>query len=268
MALGIILVCSPVFTPVSGAGTPPETTTHQKDNSVMILISGGVFQMGVVGWYGDSMPVHTVGVDSFYLDKFEVTNRQYSAFVKATGRTPPSHPTDPSFDFWQGTSFPEEIADHPVVNVSWEDAAAYAKWAGKRLPTEAEWEYAAKGTTDRKYPWGDKPPEKVEIPCSITWNGKKNYLAVGSTPSSTSPFGVMDMGGNVAEWIFDFYDPLYYSKLNEGGRNPKGPDDGFYRVVRGGSNQDAPFFFRCGFRDYNFPKDRSSKVGFRCAKSP
>jgi formylglycine-generating enzyme required for sulfatase activity len=256
------------FTPELDAQSTPKTITHAKDNSVMVLIPGGTFQMGATGWHGDSIPVHSVALDSFYLDKFEVTNRQYLVFVKATGHRSPAHANDPSFDFWQKTSFPEEIADQPVVNVSWDDAAAYAKWAGKRLPTEAEWEYAARGLTNRKYPWGDQSPEDVKVAHSLIWNGKKNYFPVGSAALSTSPFGVMDLAGNVAEWVFDFYNPLYYSMQKDGQRNPQGPEQGFLRVVRGGSSQDASFYFRCTFRDVTIPQDRSSKVGFRCAKSP
>ena len=265
---GTLLLSLATLTPAANAKTSPKTITHNKDNSLMVLIPGGSFKMGAVGWYGNSMPVHTVTVAPYYLDKFEVTNRQYQVFVKDTGHRTPAHSVDPSFDFWDGVTFPEEIADQPVVNVCWDDATAYAKWAGKRLPTEAEWEYAARGITDRKYPWGDQSPEEVKIPYGVIWNGKRNYQAVGSNPSSASPFGIMDLGGNVAEWVFDFYDPWYYSKQESTQPNPRGPQEGFYHVVRGGSNQDAPFYFRSSFRDYDFPQDCSCKVGFRCAKSP
>lgn len=232
----------------------------------MILIPGGTFKMGADGFHGDSVPVHKVQIDSFYMDKFEVTNRQYLVFVKATNHRPPSHMSDPSYDLWKDQSFSEEISDQPVINVGWEDAAAYAKWAGKRLPTEAEWEYAAQGATNRIYPWGDQSPGADQAPHSISWQGQTTYSIVNKT--SLSPFGIMGLGGNVAEWVFDFYNYSYYSSAKEGVlHNPRGPEKGFYRVVRGGSSQDVPFYFRCSFRDYDFPQDRTSKIGFRCAKS-
>ena len=247
------------------AGEHPKDIIHEKDASSMILIPGGSLKMGYKGWHGDSMPLHTVLLDPFYIDKFEVTNRQYLSFVQATGHGSPTHSSDPSYDLWDENTVSLDILEQPVINVSWYDATAYAKWAGKRLPTEAEWEFAARGTTSRIYPWGDTPP-KTDLNCCLPWQGKMTYTAVGTTSNST--FGVMGLGGNVAEWVFDFYDPWYYSKTGDGQRNPRGPETGSYRVVRGGSSQNAWYYFRCGFRDYDYPHDRSNKVGFRCAKSP
>lgn len=260
------LLHSMVIPSITDAGNPPQTITHKKDNSTMIMIPEGTFNMGADGWHGDSMPIHKVKIDSFYLDKFEVTNRQYLAFVKATDHRQPEHKSDPSFDIWKAQQFSEEVNDQPVINVSWDDAAAYAKWAGKRLPSEAEWEYAARGNTNRIFPWGNQSPEEAHIPYLLPWYVRGNYSIVNKT--SSSPFGVMGLGGNVAEWVLDLYDVSYYSKVKDGIiSNPQGPEKGFYRVVRGGSSQDTSFYFRCSFRDFDFPQDRTCKIGFRCAKS-
>lgn len=229
----------------------------------MVLIPAGEFQLGSSDGDVDEKPVHTVYVDSFYMDKYEVTNAQYKKFCDATGRKYPSGPVMGYF---------ENYPNYPVVKVSWEEANAYAKWAGKRLPTEAEWEYAARGgLSGKKYPWGnDDPGDKAN------YNGytgglkskmpnfykNKGPLPVGSF--GPNGYGLYDMAGNVWEWCADWYDEKYYEISPR--NNPKGPSSGRLRVLRGGSWY-TPGCVRCADRYGRGPGGRSSNVGFRCVKS-
>lgn len=195
---------------------PKKVDKIGKDGAPMVLIPAGEFQMG--GTHGDELPVHTVYVDAFYMDIYEVTNAQYKKFIDATGyRIPRS--------WHHSLSHPEHCSpDRPVVCVSWEDAMAYCKWAGKRLPTEAEWEKAARGgLIGKKYPWGD----------SLIYDNFSNYRdkkPVGNFPPNG--YGLYDMTGNVWEWCADGYDENYYSISPK--RNPKCPRSRASVVVRGG----------------------------------
>ncbi|MFM7173994.1 MAG: formylglycine-generating enzyme family protein, partial [Caldilinea sp.] len=196
------------------------------------------------------------------IDKYEVTNARYKACVDAGGCTAPGSVASWTRSPYYGTS---TYADYPVVNVTWHQASAYCAWAGKRLPTEAEWEKAARGSSDtRKYPWGNSAPD-----CT-----KTNYRScvgdtsrVGSYPSGASPYGVMDMGGNVWEWVNDWYSSTYYSVSPS--NNPQGPATGEYgtRVLRGGSWVNYDSVVRSANRDYNFPVNWNYSTGFRCVRS-
>lgn len=197
-----------------------------KDGAEMVLIPAGEFQMGSVDGFDDEKPVHTVYVDAFYMDVYEVTNALYKKFVDATGHSAPECRDNSTYN----------APEQPVVGVSWHDAIAYAEWSGKRLPTEAEWEKAARGGLKaKKYPWGDK----------LT-HGDANYSGTGGKDrwDGTSPvgsfsangYGLYDMAGNVYEWCADWYDSGYYSASPE--RNPTGPSSGTGRVLRGGSWDD------------------------------
>jgi formylglycine-generating enzyme required for sulfatase activity len=252
---------------LSAGGDLPATKVGEKDGSLMVLVPAGEFTMGSdQGYFNDERPAHKVYLDAFYIDKHEVTNAQYHKFVEATDQPIPSHRNDPEYDLWTKDGPPAEIADYPVINVAWTDAAAYCKWAGKRLPTEAEWEKAARGVDERIYPWGNQPPEAINIPYLKRWERGQTYQPVGSNKAGASPYGVLDMAGNVAEWVADWYDPFYYK--HSPAKNPAGPKDGFYKVVRGGSALNVRFYLRSIDRDYDTPENRGKETGFRCVSSP
>jgi sulfatase modifying factor 1 len=231
----------------------------------MVFIPGGEFLRGRshalpddnLKWFPtlmkDDRPVRAIYIDPFYLDEHEVTNDQYAEFVKATNHRPPYN--------WPKGQVPQGQGKFPVVDVSWDDAAAYARWAGKRLPTEAEWERACRGLdTGKKYPWGDREPVKTDA----------RYNAPEEGPAAVCQFarnyfGLCDMAGNVWEWCSDWYDKDYYRSAP--GRNPLGPAAGLYRVLRGGSWADLPKYLTCAYRSWARPAERSPNIGFRCAKS-
>jgi len=223
----------------------------------MVFVPAGEFLMGSDRGRPNEAPLHKVYLPAFYIDRHEVTNREYHRFVKATGHPPPEPLEDPPIlehNVWLGGKFPERFADYPVVNITYDDAVAYAKWAGKRLPTEAEWEKAARGTDGRTYPWGNE----FDI-------GKLNFdrkvtRAVGSFPEDISPYGCLDMAGNVAEWTSSWYKPYPGSSYFEEDYGEK------YRVIRGGAydrNINEP---RCSARWKAAPDFKAHYLGFRCVR--
>ncbi len=289
--------------PGTGTGTPPVVVTQPTPSEGpegMVLIPAGTFQMGsnfadeepdlteTAGWeaddFRDEQPVHTVHLDAFYMDVYEVTNAQFKAFVDANPHWQKDnidakfHEDDYLVD-WDGNNYPPEEANDPVNWVSWYAAMAYAQWAGKRLPTEAEWEYAARGgLAGQKYPWGDTV---TTGDANYNWHnadGGFEPVAVGSYPPNG--YGLYDMTGNVAEWCLDAYDDKFYAK-SRNSRNPisgaqtiQGILDNFtslptdsYRVLRGGAwRGDAPLFLRVAYRDYRSPTNADHSGGFRCAR--
>ena len=239
------------------AGEMGAPTIIGQDGAEMILIPAGEFIMGSPEGEGsddDEHPQHTVFLDAFYIDKREVTNAQYKQFMRATGHKAPS--------YWNDEKYNQP--NQPVVGVTWHDAVAYAKWAEKRLPTEAEWEKAARGgLVGKKYPWGD----------SIS-HDDANYSDTGGRDqwSKTSPvgsfppngYGLYDMAGNVWEWCADWYDSNYYSISPS--ENPAGPSSGSYRVLRGGSWYGAQLSIRCAHRGRRGARGMHGSLGFRCAQ--
>lgn len=205
--------------------------------------------------YANEKPRHTVYLDAFYIDKYEVTNAQYEEFMTATGHSSPP--------YWKDELFNQP--EQPVMSVTWEDAKAYADWVGKRLPTEAEWEKAARGTDGRYWTWGSEwDASKLNGNDVGTVEGFVYTSPVGSFPQGVSPYGVHDMAGNVWEWCEDWYDESYYSygpKIN-----PKGPASGDNHVLRGGDWSMNKDFTRCPSRFGLSPG--SMLTGFRCAQSP
>lgn len=226
----------------------------------MVLIPDGEFWMGSPDGEGDKdeHPRHQVALVAFYMDKFEVTVSRYAEFMESTNRSSP--------EYW------DQVDRHkhgalPIVGVDWQDAGAYCRWAGKRLPTEAEWEKAARGKDGRTYPWGNEPPTArlANFGKAFTANVYDERLApVDSYAAGKSPYGLHHMAGNVWEWTADLYDEAYYRNSQE--RSPKGPSSGEYRVVRGGSWLSGPHLVRSATRYWNTPTSRLANIGFRCAQ--
>jgi iron(II)-dependent oxidoreductase len=219
----------------------------------LVLIPGGEFLMGSDS-EGDHTPAHTVYVDSFYMEKYEVTNAQYLEFCQATGHRQP--------EFWEMDEFRSgpDYPDHPVVGVSWHDAAEYAAWRGKRLPTEAEWEYAARGgLVGKNYPNGDAL-DPSDGNCNKS--GKGGSVAVGSY--AANGYGLHDMQGNIVEWVWDYYDAGYYSSSPLS--NPRASEPARFHVIRGGGWHSGPYCNRVYYRNALPANWVDFNVGFRCVK--
>ncbi len=232
----------------------------------MVLIPSGEFLMGSTEKDGkigqaigvDEVPQHSVNLRGFYIDLHEVTNREYKAFVDATGRRPPENKYPGEYS-WEAGSPPAGKEDVPVTDVSWHDADAYCRWAGKRLPAETEWEKAARGTDGRQWPWGN---EFKQDSCNVKYTGYGEILPAGSVSGDISPYGVYDMCGNVSEWTDAWYLPYPGSTLQ---RESFGET---YKVVRGGSVVMPAFpYSRAAYRaNANKPDYRHRGIGFRCVK--
>lgn len=229
----------------------------------MVLIPAGEFQMGRAELneddakgmrpliLRDDRPYHAVFLDSYWMDAKEATHADYAKFVKATGHTPPRH--------WLQGEMPQERASHPIYNVDWYDATAYCEWQGKRLPTEAEWERAARGGLEGKdYPWGDDGVE----PETARYNTPLGPGPVGDFEANG--LGLYDMAGSVSEWCFDWFERTYYERSPA--KNPRGPEEGLYRIIRGGAWSDAPNRLTVFFRNWVRPDQKSANIGFRCVK--
>jgi len=219
----------------------------------MIEIPGGPFILGDDSRHADEGPMQEWTVGGFLLDKLEVSNGDYFRYVKATGSNSPTH--------WKGWKPPADLADHPVTYVSWYDARDYCAWRGKRLPTEFEWEKAARGDEGLKFPWGDIfDPSVANTPQSEIGH----TTPVGNFPNGASPYGLLDMAGNVWEWTDSWYQPYP-------GNERDNPNYGHvYRIVRGGSWFDCEFY-NCGIsaptfnRGFFIPNTQNDTFGFRCA---
>ena len=199
----------------------------------------------------------------YYIDKYEVTNGRYLEFVRGTGHRVPKHRHDSSKNLWQDGLMPESIGLLPVVNVDWFDAQAYCQWAGKRLPTEAEWEKAGKGTDDRRFPWGNVEPTHKHLNFNQKWRGEQTLVPVGIYEPGKSPYGLYDMAGNVWEWVADWYDAVYYQRSPR--INPQGPKKGIRKVLRSSGWQVETPQVRVFTRVASDPLDRNHSTGFRCA---
>lgn len=230
------------------------TAVSQKSDDQMVLIPEGTFVMGKnTSFPSDWQPEHSLKINSFYMDSKEVTNKQYYDFCVATKNAFPQ--------FWgmkefkSGTDFP----DYPVVGISYFDAEKYAKWSGKRLPTEAEWEYASRGgMIGKNFPFGDQIDS-----AKVNYGGKyKGIVKVGSFPPNG--YGLYDITGNVWEWTSDYYSDNYYSVSPA--ENPKGPERGRFKVIRGGSWHSGPMCVQTYYRNGLSPSWLDFAVGFRCVK--
>ncbi|MDQ6734895.1 MAG: formylglycine-generating enzyme family protein [Nitrospirota bacterium] len=253
-------------TACAGSSMKPASALVGKDGAPMIMVPAGSFPMGVPkgdrDGGRDEYPRHEVMLDNYYIDTYEVTHGRYAEFVKATGHRIPENPKYPKRTLWSD-HLSDSLSERPVINVDWQDADAYCRWAGKRLPTEAEWEKAARGTDDRRFPWGNVEPTHEHLNFNQQWQGEKTLMPVGSYEAGKSPFGAYDMAGNVWEWVADWYDPLYYEKSPTA--NPKGPDSGTNKVLRSsGWSVETPLV-RLFTRVKSDPTNRNDSTGFRCA---
>lgn len=240
------------------------TQVSDKDEMVMVYVPEGIFTMGTDYGYSYEQPAHKVFLDSFWIDKTEVSNSQYANCVSAGYCGMP---------LWNGGYNPRyysesKNADFPIVRVDWNDANSYCEWGGRRLPTEAEWEKAARGTDGRLYPWGEESPscDFANIPnCGFKFSGNIFDLSsVYNYADSASPYGALNMIGNAWEWVADWYDETYYS--DSPNSNPKGPSSGLFKLIRGGSIDQSASAVN---RTWAGPDSYSSAVymsGFRCAK--
>jgi len=272
---GILLVLILVLSSLSMSSGGPGS---DKIAGEMVLLSGGDFWMGlheelinktyeldkskkvkivIEGTLRAEMPRHQVHVDPFYIDKYEVTNEEFARFVKATGYRPEGT--------WERLYKPGR-EKHPAIGVTWNDADAYAKWAKKRLPTEAEWEFAARGgADDLLFPWGDEiDPERA----NYQFKESRSLAALKTSETGSyqpNAFGIYDMIGNAAEWCSDWYEENYYSRSSD--KNPSGPDSGKEKVIRGGGWMTPPFFCRISCRGSFKWNLSNQQIGFRCARS-
>ena len=288
--LAVFAVSTQVMAVTSGgndvADVKPEWTKEGKKDAVrlaalppkneMALIPPGPFLMGSNrqvdrNAYPPEFPQRTVQMDAYEIDKYEVTMVQFLRYVLAKS-------LEPLVDWKWGGVFQETMAYHPVMHVSWHDADSYCKWAGKRLPTEAEWEKAARGEDGRIYPWGNQMaglsranygrtglsgpvrdrPERLLLYPPI--------VSVDKYDNAVSPYGIFNMAGNVAEWVADWYEPTFYKHGPD--RNPKGPDHGTSKAFRGGGWVDSTPSVRAAQRNGTDPNARMNWLGFRCARDP
>jgi serine/threonine-protein kinase len=237
----------------AGAGA---TQVSEKDGMTMVYVPAGEFTMGSQHIdpeaQADEIPQHTLQLDAFWVDRTEVTNAMFTHCVEAGGCTAPMHSSHYSMP---------DYADHPVAGVTWFQAEAYCHWAGRRLPTEAEWEKAARGPDGRLYPWGNAAPDATLLNFARQVG---DTTSVGSYPAGASPYGALDMAGNVWEWVSDGYDPNYYTHTPT--TNPPGGTSANQRVIRGGAWGVDARAVRLANRFWAFP-GRNDTDGFRCALS-
>ncbi len=257
-----------------------------KDGGEMVYVPAGYFMLGSNEGESDEMPMRKIFIDSFYLDKFEVTNREFKNFVKATHYSTTAEKRGWSW-VWVGEAWEKVLGadwrqplgpgsdasftpNHPVIHMSWWDARSYCEWAGERLPTEMEWEKAARGNSARRYPWGNETPQSHAVyRANFNQGGKVKdgfglTAPVGSFPLGKSPYGAMDMAGNAWEWVADWYDSHFYEWAWY--KNPEGPRRGMLKVLRGGSWFEGEDSLRASGRYKAFQIDLLQSFGFRCAK--
>jgi formylglycine-generating enzyme required for sulfatase activity len=251
-------------------GAVGDTWTRPVDNMVMVYVPGGTFQMGTdegdPGVQDDEVPRHPVTLAGFWIDQTEVTNRQFAHCVADGGCVAPFAPVLDRHQAYYGNSAFDAF---PVISVSWLHAHEYCRWAGGGLPTEAQWEFAARGPQGRTYPWGDEPPNDTLLNYAKAIN---DTTPVGSYPAGASWAGALDMAGNVYEWVADWYGRY----PSEPQTDPSGPLRGIGHVLRGGSWFDGAEFARSAnryvireaYRDYTVPTGHGFNLGFRCAVVP
>jgi formylglycine-generating enzyme required for sulfatase activity len=264
-----VLKATPTALPTSTPTTEPTATStpapapgaiqvSAKDGMEMVYVPAGDFNMGNFSGIADEQPLHSVFLDAYWIDKTEVTNVMYSQCVQSGACLKPYNQSNTHFNYYPDPQY----ANYPVIDLKWSSAEAYCAWAGRRLPTEAEWEKAARGTDGRTYPWGDILPNSSLLNFN---NPVGDTVRVGSYLNGASPYGALDMAGNVTEWVADWYDAGYYGISPQS--NPAGPLDGQAKVLRGGSWHTDVYSIRSADRHYLPPDTRDIVIGFRCALS-
>jgi len=254
------------------ADLPSEIT--DASDVTMMLVPADKYIMGSDNSDSDAGPAHTVSLDAYYIDKYEVTNVSYAECVDAGACAPPKELSSSTRTDYYGNP---EFDDYPVLNVDWYMAGNYCSWRGASLPTEAQWEVAARGSNSFIYPWGNSfecrngnfddetIADEFVIPGGPNCDGYEDTSPVGSYLSGKSPFGLFDMAGNVWEWVSDSYLENYYSTLGDNVLNPQGPSGGQYQVVRGGSWGSNTDVIQTIYRGKFKPADSFDYLGFRCA---
>lgn len=243
---------TPFVEPTIGVGS----TIIGADGMILRYVPAGEFAMGSDA-NSDEQPIHSVTLDAYWIDQTEVTNAMYIKCVKANECKPPRELSSNTREIY---FYNPGFGIYPVISVSWNDAVAYCSWIGRRLPTEAEWEKAARGTDGRIYPWGNDKPSANFINMD-----NSDTTEVGSYPDGASFYGVLDMSGNVWEWVADWYDKAYYQTSPSS--NPLGPESGELRVLRGGSWFNLDHDVSSSQRYMNGPRFNLSRIGFRCSQS-
>lgn len=234
---------------------------REKDGMEMIYVPAGEFQMGSEAGELDEGPIHTVFLDAYWIDKYEVTNAQYAKYMneKSIDDISSYAQIEKINGTWQAE---KKYENYPVTYISWSEAQSYCEWVRGSLPTEAQWEKAARGTDGRVYPWGNQSPVSNLLNYD---NNNEGLTAIGSFPEGISPYGALDMAGNVWEWVADWYDDEYY--LDSPANNPTGPINGKYKILRGGSWASNLNFVRVSDRYGNYPGGTYNSRGFRCILS-
>jgi formylglycine-generating enzyme required for sulfatase activity len=245
----------------AAAGTPSTPSSSVKDEAEVVLIPAGEFTMGHKDGY-DMLPVRRIDLPAFYIDKYEVTNNRYKRFIDATNyKVPWSHDPTAAAPYlwdWQKRIYPTGKGEDPVVLVSWEDAKAFCTWAGKRIPTEAEWEKAARGAKGKPYPWGN---DWANGKANTSESGLKQTAPAGGFKEDVSEYGVYDLAGNVSEWVEDYFAPYPGNPLTRYEERNK------YRVLRGGSWDYSHSIANGYHRQYALPHSQMTSFGFRCVKA-
>ena len=248
------LAATPIPTATAYDKVPPQIS--QVDGMPMVYVPAGDFSMGSASGEQDEKPLHTVYLDAYWIDQTEVTNAQYAQCVAEHGCTVPFKTTAGTRDFYFWNT---AYADYPVVYVDWQQAQDYCRWAGRELPTEAQWEKAARGPGGYMYPWGNISPTTA----LANYDGSflNDTTPVCSYPEGASPYGALDMAGNVWEWVADWYGAYPSGTVS----NPTGPTSGEYRVLRGGAFYGSKFSIRSADRLKIHPNHSDLNIGFRCS---
>jgi len=259
---------------VAALGSQGTRKTRERDSPVMVLVAAGSFLRGSPSGVGDAdeRPQKRLSLKSFWIDRLEITVRQYGVCVKAGSCSAPPQAQRAVAARAQCSWGRDDRQNHPINCLTWQEADSYCRWVGARLPTEAEWEKAARGSDGRPYPWGNEPPScrlaVMPVPLSPAGSGcgRKSTWPVGSKPAGASPSGALDMSGNVWEWVADYYDEQYFARAPS--VDPAGPASGAARAIRGGGWEVHDLDHLRAANRFRFaPSFRFHAVGVRCAQS-